>query len=145
MCRWSAQASPDFLGIVRREEGLGAGLAHVRALMQELEARRPAAGWRALRAWCELRSLCDTALLSLTAATYRRESRGAHYRADLPGPGDVRWLGTVRLVRGADGGPEVAFVAAEREAREPGRSDPTCARQGPRQRQKAVDMPAVPP
>jgi fumarate reductase (CoM/CoB) subunit A len=106
----------DFLGIVRREEGLSAGLAHVRALAQELEARGPAAGWRALRAWCELRSLCDTALLSLTAATYRRESRGAHYRADFPEPDDVRWLGTVRLARGADGGPEVTFVAAEREA-----------------------------
>ncbi|WP_170985079.1 FAD-binding protein [Roseomonas sp. AR75] len=106
----------DFLGIVRNETGLRSGLAHVGALAAALEARGPAAGWRALRAWCELRSLCDTALLSLTAALHRRESRGAHYRDDCPEPDDSGWLGTLRLIRGADGVPEVAFVAAERVA-----------------------------
>jgi succinate dehydrogenase/fumarate reductase flavoprotein subunit len=106
----------DFLGIVRNEGGLKAGLAHVGALAATLEERGPAAGWRALRAWCELRSLCDTALLSLTAALHRRESRGAHYREDAPEPDDARWLGTLRLVQGADGTPDATFVAAERAA-----------------------------
>jgi fumarate reductase (CoM/CoB) subunit A len=106
----------DFLGIVRHEGGLSAGLAHVRALAEEAEGRGPAAGWRALRAWCELRSLCDTALLSLTAALHRRESRGAHYREDFPEPNDTAWRGTLRLLRGADGLPQVAFVAADRQA-----------------------------
>lgn len=105
-----------FLGIVRQEAGLAAGLDHLRGLSDELEARGPAAGWRALRAWCELRSLCDTALLSFTAARHRRESRGAHYRADFPDPDDARWLGTLRLQRGADGAPDATFAPVQRPA-----------------------------
>lgn len=106
----------DYLGIVRHAAGLSAGLDHVRALAAELEARGPAPGWRALRAWCELRSLCDTAILSLTAALHRAESRGAHYRSDCPQPDDGRWLGTLRLSRDADGAVAARFVAQDRAA-----------------------------
>jgi succinate dehydrogenase/fumarate reductase flavoprotein subunit len=102
----------DYLGIVRTEDGLRAGLEHVRGVAAAQEARGPAAGWRALRAWCELRSLCDTALLSLTAALHRRESRGAHYRADFPVPDEARWRGTLSLARGADGLPASLFAPA---------------------------------
>lgn len=100
-----------FLGIVRNEDGLSAGLAHVRTLAVEAQARGPAAGWRALRAWCELRSLCDTALLSLSAAKHRRESRGAHYREDFPEPDDGAWVGSIRLSMGVEGAPDINFVS----------------------------------
>jgi fumarate reductase (CoM/CoB) subunit A len=104
-----------YLGIVRDAEGLSAGLRHVEALSQEIEARGPAGGWRAQREWCELRSLCDTALLSLTAALCRQESRGAHYRSDFPEPNDDRWLGTIRL-QAAQGKAEAEFTPAPRAA-----------------------------
>lgn len=110
-----AAAMWDFLGILRHADGLAAGLTHVRDLAAELEARGPAIGWRAVRAWFELRALCDTALLSLTAALERRESRGAHYRADFPKPEDARWLGSLRLVGSTKGTVETTFVAAQRE------------------------------
>lgn len=111
-----ATAMWDFLGIVRHANGLAAGLTHVCDLAAELEARGPAIGWRAVRAWFELRALCDTALLSLTAALERRESRGAHYRADFPKLEDARWLGSLRLVRSTEGVVETTFVAGQREA-----------------------------
>jgi fumarate reductase (CoM/CoB) subunit A len=100
----------DFLGIVRTDAGLAAGLDKIGMLAAELEERGPAECWRALRAWCELRSLCDTALLSLTAARHRRESRGAHYRADFPEPHDAQWLGTLRLTRDAGGAQQIRFA-----------------------------------
>jgi L-aspartate oxidase len=60
-------------GLVRTAEGLGRALARLRQMGRELPAGAH-----------ELRSLHTVARLVATAALARRESRGAHFRADHP-------------------------------------------------------------
>jgi succinate dehydrogenase/fumarate reductase flavoprotein subunit len=61
------------VGLVRTEMGLLEALQELRQLE---ERYRPACG--------EVRHLLTIAQLMATAACLRRESRGAHYRADYP-------------------------------------------------------------
>jgi L-aspartate oxidase len=73
-------------GIIRRPEALGRALASL-------------SGWNAYVEECEFRdsrsfelvNLLTTALLIVSAALWREESRGTHFRADLPETDDRRW------------------------------------------------------
>ena len=57
----------------------------IAAELRERSATEPtASGARTRRAFWELRNLVDAARVVITAADHRRESRGAHYRADFP-------------------------------------------------------------
>lgn len=83
------------LGIVRTGASLEEGLEAVAALAPSLEIDGVTAA--ELRALIELRAMCDTAQLGMTAALARDESRGAHYRDDAPERDDRRWARPVRL------------------------------------------------
>jgi L-aspartate oxidase len=69
----------DEAGIVRT----GGGLAHARRVLAAWAAALPPAGDRA---GCELQNLVLVGRLVVEAALLRRESRGAHFRADYPEP-----------------------------------------------------------
>ena len=103
-CAWAS------LGIARERASMETGLAHVRALRTDIEARG-AANLQALRAWHELGFLCDTAEMALVGALHREESRGAHFRDDFPLTDDSCWRGSIVLGRR---GPDIdiAFAAA---------------------------------
>jgi fumarate reductase (CoM/CoB) subunit A len=101
------------LGIIRERSSMAAGLAYAQALREEIDALGPADA-SAVRPWHELRFLCDTAELSLTAALFRQESRGAHYREDFPEPDDERWSGSVMIERGAGGALRASFAPLRR-------------------------------
>jgi succinate dehydrogenase/fumarate reductase flavoprotein subunit len=97
------------VGLVRTGPGLEAALG----TLDELHARVEAAGVPggpaynlAWQAWLDARSQCLAAGLIARSALARRESRGAHYRADHPAPDDARWLVNVFVAR-KSGGPAV--------------------------------------
>jgi L-aspartate oxidase len=73
-------------GIIRRPDALD-------------RAKKSLAGWNSYVEECEFRdarsfelvNLLTSALLIVTAALWREESRGTHFRADVPQPDDTRW------------------------------------------------------
>lgn len=52
---------------------------------------------------CEHRAMLDVAEVITEAATFRTESRGAHYRSDFPERNDAEWMTNVFATRDADG------------------------------------------
>jgi succinate dehydrogenase / fumarate reductase, flavoprotein subunit len=91
-------------GIVRSGEGLTEGLERLAALRARAADARGggAPGSAALRAAFELRAMLVAAEAILCCARFREESRGAHYREDMPEE-DAAWRRTVLCERGADG------------------------------------------
>jgi succinate dehydrogenase / fumarate reductase flavoprotein subunit len=74
-------------GVVRDEAGLREGLQHVGALREaaaRVDVRPGAEGWMDLAHALDLRGALVVAEATLRGAIERRESRGAHYRADHP-------------------------------------------------------------
>ncbi len=74
-------------GVVRTEEGLTAGLARVaeiRAAAERLDVRPTSEGFGDLMHALDLRGSLVVAEATLLAARARRETRGAHNRADYP-------------------------------------------------------------
>jgi succinate dehydrogenase / fumarate reductase flavoprotein subunit len=58
----------------------------------------------------ELGYIIDTAEAICASALTRKESRGAHYRTDMPRRDDANWLKHILVYRGTDGsGPRVDF------------------------------------
>jgi L-aspartate oxidase len=84
------RAMSRHVGVVRHAEGLARAREEVDAIAAELSegsARgTPAGDAASRRAFWELRNLVDAARAVIAAADHRRESRGAHYRADFPEP-----------------------------------------------------------
>lgn len=78
------------LGIMRTAETLLAGLKYVEDTAEQLKAV-PITSIDALVEATELTSMLDTARMSMSAALYRTESRGAHFREDYPTQDDGRW------------------------------------------------------
>jgi fumarate reductase flavoprotein subunit len=85
----------DDAGIVRDAGGLARADAALVALSAELEAYAPppACRERAFNLhwhdWLNLKSLVAVSRVIVCAARARENSRGAHYRADFPDPGDI--------------------------------------------------------
>ncbi|MGV7032189.1 L-aspartate oxidase [Methylobacterium symbioticum] len=83
----------DEVGVVRDAAGLRRGLAGLDAIEAELLETGIADGARAFNLtwhdWLNLRSLVETSRVIALAAERRENSRGAHYRADFPEPGDL--------------------------------------------------------
>jgi fumarate reductase flavoprotein subunit len=83
----------DDVGIARDAAGLQRGIDALHALEGELMVTGVADGSRAFNLtwhdWLNLRSLLDVSQVIALAAATRRNSRGAHYRADFPEEGDL--------------------------------------------------------
>ncbi|MBI3455221.1 MAG: FAD-binding protein [Candidatus Rokubacteria bacterium] len=82
-------------GLVRTEAGLSTALQALEDLAGRLEAATVPGGPAynlAWQGWLDARNQALAARLIARSALARRESRGAHYRADYPEPDDARWL-----------------------------------------------------
>ncbi len=80
----------DHVGLMRDGAGLARAAGRIDALTRRLQALRPPedAGHDELLRWGETRNLLLAGRLVTEAALRRRESRGAHYRADFPTPSE---------------------------------------------------------
>ena len=83
----------DDVGIIRDAAGLGRAAGALAAADTELLATGVADGERRFNLtwhdWLNLRSLIETSRAIALAATWRENSRGAHFRRDFPDPGDL--------------------------------------------------------
>jgi fumarate reductase flavoprotein subunit len=83
----------DDVGVVRDQAGLARGLATLDAIEAELLATGLADDGRAFNLtwhdWLNLRSLTEISRVIALAALKRENSRGAHFRTDFPGEGDL--------------------------------------------------------
>ncbi len=84
-------------GPVRTEVGLQAGLAELREISKTVAAGERIGGREAL----ELENLLIVGEMVIRSALLRKESRGAHYRADFPAEGNpADWETSIRSKRG---------------------------------------------
>jgi fumarate reductase flavoprotein subunit len=96
----------DRVGIIRDAAGLGQALGELDQLGAELERTRVADTQRAFNLtwhdWLNLRNLVSVSSAITTAAIARRDSRGAHFRADFPdaGPLEQSAYTSLRLAEG---------------------------------------------
>lgn len=102
------------MGIVRREETLRRGADALEELAQTLRRGRD---FRAdAAAQLQLQRRVELAAAMVESARARRESRGAHWRADYPERDDARFQKTTLARKGA-AGTEITFGEIPREAR----------------------------
>jgi fumarate reductase flavoprotein subunit len=83
----------DDVGVIRDAAGLQRGLEKLGSIETELLATGVADGERAFNLtwhdWLNLRSLVEVSKVIARAALARENSRGAHFREDFPGEGDL--------------------------------------------------------
>jgi fumarate reductase flavoprotein subunit len=83
----------DDVGVIRDAPGLKRGSSKLDAIESELLATGMPDGDRAFNLtwhdWLNLRSLVEISKVIAAAALKRENSRGAHYREDFPGEGDL--------------------------------------------------------
>jgi fumarate reductase flavoprotein subunit len=83
----------DEIGVIRDAAGIDRGIAALADIEAELLATGVPAGDRrfdlAWHDWLNLRSLVEASAVIARAARARENSRGAHFRADFPAPGDL--------------------------------------------------------
>jgi fumarate reductase flavoprotein subunit len=83
----------DDVGIIRTAESLARGLARLEGIEAELDATGIADADRAFNLtwhdWLNLKNLIATSKVIAAAAVQRQNSRGAHFRTDFPGEGDL--------------------------------------------------------
>jgi succinate dehydrogenase flavoprotein subunit len=83
----------DDVGVIRDAAGLRRGLDKLDGIESELLATGVSDGDRAFNLtwhdWLNLRSLVEISKVIAVAAIRRENSRGAHYREDFPGEGDL--------------------------------------------------------
>jgi succinate dehydrogenase / fumarate reductase flavoprotein subunit len=96
----------DRVGIVRREEEMALALQTI-ATLEARAARAAVPGSRAYNpGWhtaLDLRSMLTVSRAVTLAAMRRKESRGAHFRDDYPGPNPDEGRRNIVVRRGADG------------------------------------------
>jgi fumarate reductase flavoprotein subunit len=90
---WLLDTMWDDVGVIRDAAGLQRGLAELAAIEAELLATGVHQGDRAFNLtwhdWLNLRSLVEISKVIAMAALKREDSRGAHFREDFPGEGDL--------------------------------------------------------
>jgi succinate dehydrogenase/fumarate reductase flavoprotein subunit len=77
----------DLVGSIRNSDGLTRALAQIHRWQSDWASMnvREAAGFNLdLQDWCDLRNMLTAAEATTLSALTRRESRGAHFRADFP-------------------------------------------------------------
>ena len=82
-------------GLVRDAPSMQRGIGEIARLRGELDALGPF-GPGDLKTCYEVRNMLDVAEAVTRSALHRKESRGAHSRADHPGKDDVRWRLAIR-------------------------------------------------
>jgi fumarate reductase flavoprotein subunit len=96
----------DDVGVLRDATGLKRGLAKLDAVEGDLLATGVPDGNRAFNLtwhdWLNLRSLAEVSRVITLAALKRENSRGAHFREDFPGEGDLA-TSTFTVARQRDG------------------------------------------
>lgn len=96
----------DDVGIIRSAESLARGLAHLDAIDGALDEAGIADTDRAFNLtwhdWLNLKNLVATSKVITAAAVQRKNSRGAHFRTDFPGEGDLP-TSTFTVARERDG------------------------------------------
>jgi fumarate reductase flavoprotein subunit len=96
----------DDVGVIRDAAGLKRGLGKLAAIEDEVLQTGVADDDRAFNMtwhdWLNLRSLVEVSKVIATAALRRENSRGAHFREDFPGEGDLA-ASTYTVARQRDG------------------------------------------
>jgi fumarate reductase flavoprotein subunit len=118
----------DDAGIVRDADGLARAAAALGELVDALDRYRLPAAARersfnmTWHDWLNLASLVDISRVIVRAAQARENSRGAHFRADFPDPGDLAASTFTRVRGSADGKLTVDTVLVEFTRVRPGQS-----------------------
>jgi succinate dehydrogenase/fumarate reductase flavoprotein subunit len=102
----------DKVGIVRHEHGLEEALAGIAAIAARAHRVKAPGGPAFNLEWGEainLVNLTTVAEMVTRSAIVRRESRGAHYRSDMPAS-DPQWLKRIRLIADGHGGMTVSLL-----------------------------------
>ncbi len=93
-------------GVIRDPGKMKSGLEELKSLQDEMDdhlAICPSRGFnRELMDAFEVNHMIRIARLILTGASYREESRGAHYRSDFPLPDNKRWLSNIILKKSGE-------------------------------------------
>jgi len=101
----------DEVGVVRDAASIERGLTAIDAIESELLATGVADAGRSFNLtwhdWLNLRSLVEISRVIALAALKRENSRGAHYRSDFPGAGDLA-TSTFTVARHTSGGIEIS-------------------------------------
>lgn len=101
----------DDVGVIRDRAGMERAMAGLDAIEDELHTTGLRDGDRAFNLtwhdWLNLESLVAVSKVITMAALKRENSRGAHYREDFPGEGDLA-ASTFTVARQRDGGAEVS-------------------------------------
>ena len=83
----------DHIGVIRDAPGIDRGIVALADIEAELLTTGIPAGDRRFdltwHDWLNLRSLIEVSQVIALAAKARENSRGAHFRADFPAPGDL--------------------------------------------------------
>jgi fumarate reductase flavoprotein subunit len=113
----------DEVGIIRSAESLGRGLARLNEIDTELERTGIADSDPAFNLtwhdWLNLKSQIAVSKVIAAAALKRENSRGAHFRSDFPGEGDLA-TSTFTVVRRRDGGLHIGAEPVEFTIVKPG-------------------------
>ena len=115
----------DEVGVIRDAAGLKRGLDKLGTIEGELLSIGVADGDRAFNLtwhdWLNLRSLVEISKVIALAALRRENSRGAHYREDFPGEGDLA-SSTFTVARQRDGRLDIADEPVQFTHVKPGES-----------------------
>jgi fumarate reductase flavoprotein subunit len=115
----------DDVGVIRDAAGLKRGLEKLGSIETELLATGVADSDRAFNLtwhdWLNLRSLVEVSKVIALAALKRENSRGAHFREDFPGEGDLD-SSTYTVVRQRGGTHDIAEEPVKFTIVRPGQS-----------------------
>jgi fumarate reductase flavoprotein subunit len=115
----------DDVGIIRTADSLTRGLSELESLDAELDATGIADADRAFNLtwhdWLNLKNLVAMSKVIAAAALQRKNSRGAHFRIDFPGEGDLP-TSTFTVVREQDGKLQMAEEPVQFTIVKPGES-----------------------
>jgi succinate dehydrogenase / fumarate reductase flavoprotein subunit len=109
-----AETMHNHVAVFREQKGMEAAAARVQEIKREYEKVSIDDKGKVFNTdlvfALELGYIIDTAEAICQSALTRKESRGAHYRTDMPRRDDANWLKHILVRKGADGaGPDVEF------------------------------------